>query len=165
MIKSFRNATIEDLPQIVKIYNDAIEDGISTADSIKVTADEKIDWFRAHDRANRPMLVKEYHGKVIAWLSLQPFYPHLAYKHSARVNIYIDRNFRGKKLGQQFLKEVLDEADTYEIENFLALIFADNETSLKLFKKLGFKEWGKLPGVARIQGEERDLLVLGLKEK
>ena len=165
MIKSFRNASVEDLPQIVKIYNKAIEDGISTADSEKVTADEKIDWFRAHDREKRPILVKEYHGKVIAWVSLQPFYPHLAYEKSARINIYIDTNFRGKKLGQQFLKEVISMADEFGIENFIALIFADNPTSLKLFKKLGFKEWGHLPSVAKIHGEDKDLLILGLKVK
>jgi phosphinothricin acetyltransferase len=163
MIESFRNATIEDLPQIVKIYNKAIEDGISTADSIKVTADEKVDWFRAHDKEKRPILVKEYHGKIIAWVSLQPFYPHLAYEKSARINIYIDTNFRGKKLGQMFLTEILDLANDYNIENFLALIFADNPTSLKLFKKLGFKEWGHFPSIAKIHGEDKDLLVLGLK--
>ena len=162
MIKTFRNATIEDLPQIVKIYNRAIADGISTADSVKVTADEKIDWFRAHDKEKRPILVKEYHGKVIAWVSLQPFYPHLAYEKSARINIYIDSNFRGKKLGQMFLKEVLEMANEYNIENFLALIFADNITSLKLFKKLGFKEWGHFPNVAKIEDTRKDLLVLGL---
>ncbi|HIP30244.1 MAG TPA: N-acetyltransferase family protein [Sulfurospirillum arcachonense] len=162
MIKAFRNATIEDLPQIVNIYNKAIEDGISTADSVKVTADEKIDWFIAHDKEKRPILVKEYHGKVIAWVSLQPFYPHLAYEKSARINIYIDSNFRGKKLGQMFLREVLEMADEYNIENFLALIFADNITSLKLFKKLGFKEWGHFPNVAKIKETRKDLLVLGL---
>jgi phosphinothricin acetyltransferase len=163
MIDTYRSASIEDLPQIVKIYNAAIEDGISTADSYKVTADSKVDWFRAHDKENRPILVKEYHGKIIAWLSLQPFYPHLAYQHSARINIYIDRNFRGKKLGQQFLQEVLDKAERYHIKNFLALIFNDNETTLKLFKKLGFKEWGNFPGVADIHGEEKDLLIYGYK--
>ncbi len=163
MIKTFRNATIEDLPQIVKIYNKAIAEGISTADSEKVTADEKIDWFIAHDKEKRPILVKEHHGKVIAWVSLQPFYPHLAYEKSARINIYIDSNFRGKKLGQMFLKEVIGLAGEYGIENFLALIFADNPTSLKLFKKLGFKEWGNLPNVAKIHGEDKDLLILGLK--
>lgn len=165
MIHTYRSATIEDLPQIVKIYNAAIEDGISTADSYKVTADAKVDWFKGHDKDNRPILVKEYHGKIIAWLSLQPFYPHLAYEKSARINIYIDRNFRGKKLGQQFLKEVIDEADRYSIETFLALIFADNPTSLKLFKKLGFREWGNFPGVAQIGEIEKDLLILGYKVK
>jgi len=165
MIETFRNATIKDLPQIVKIYNRAIDDGISTADSIKVTADEKIDWFKAHDKEKRPILVKEYHKKVIAWVSLQPFYPHLAYKDSARINIYIDTNFRGKKLGQMFLKEILEMANEYNIDNFLALIFADNVTSLKLFKKLGFKEWGHFPNIAKIKETKKDLFILGLNVK
>ncbi len=165
MIKELRNATIEDLPQIVKIYNRAINDGISTADSETVTPDEKIDWFRSHDQNKRPIMVKEYHGKVIAWVSLQPFYPHIAYESSARINIYIDSNFRGKKLGQIFLKEIVDSASEFGIENFLALIFADNPTSLKLFKKFGFKEWGQFPGIAKIHGKDKDLLVLGLKIK
>jgi phosphinothricin acetyltransferase len=162
MIETFRNATIEDLPQIVKIYNKAIEDGFSTADSVEVTADEKVDWFRSHDKKRYPILIKEYRGKIIAWVSLQPFYPHAAYDKSARINVYIDTNFRGKKLGQMFLKQVLDMAREYEIENYLALIFADNETSIKLFKKLGFKEWGCFPSVAKIQNTYKDLLILGI---
>jgi len=162
MIEIFRDATIEDLPQIVKIYNRAIEDGFSTADSNEITLEQKIDWFKKHDKKKYPILVKEYRGKIIAWVSLQPFYPHAAYEKSARINVYIDLNFRGKKLGQMFLKQVLNMANRYEIENFLALIFADNETSLKLFKKLGFKEWGRLPNIAKIQDNYKDLLVLGL---
>lgn len=53
-------------------------------------------------------------------------------------------------------------ADEYNIENFLALIFADNTTSLKLFKKLGFKEWGNFPNVAKVQETRKDLIILGL---
>jgi len=165
MMKSFRNATIEDLPQIVSIYNRAIEEGISTVDSETVTTEEKIDWFKKHDKQKRPILVKEYHGKIIAWVSLRPFYTHLAYENSARIDIYIDKNFRGKKLGQMFLNEILDLAQEYSIENFLALIFAENLTSLKLFKKLGFKEWGHLPNIAKIHGIDKDLIILGLSVK
>ncbi len=64
-----------------------------------------------------------------------------------------------------FLKEILDLSYEYGIENFLALIFADNPTSLKLFKKFGFKEWGHFPNVAKIHDEDKDLLILGLKVK
>ena len=165
MMKSFRNATIEDLPQIVTIYNSTIEDGFSTADSVRVSADEKVDWFRGHDKEKHPILVKEYHGKIIAWVSLQPFYPHLAYEKSARINIYVDSNFQGKKLGQMFLEEILNMSDRYNIENFLAYIFTDNTNSLKLFKKLGFKEWGNFPKIAKIQNNYKDLVILGVNVK
>ncbi len=161
MLNELRHATLEDLPEIIKIYNEAIKDGISTADSKTVSVEDKIEWFKAHD-ALHPILVKEYHGRIIAWISLQPFYANfLAYAHSARINIYIDKNFQGKKLGQQFLCEAIEQAKNYEIKTLLALIFSENTPSLKLFKKLGFKEWGNLNRIATIEGMDKDLLILG----
>ena len=165
MIKELRQATIEDLPEIVKIYNEAIIDGISTADSKVVSVDDKLEWFYTHTD-ERPILVKEYHGRIIAWISIQPFYEKLlAYQYSARINIYIDKNFQGKKLGQQFLNEAVEKSLDYNIKTLLALNFADNLPSLKLFKKLGFKEWGCLGAVANIEGVDKDLLILGLRIK
>ncbi len=161
MLSELRRATVEDLSEIIKIYNEAIIDGISTADSKVVSIDDKLEWFHAHNSMH-PILVKEYHGRIIAWISIQPFYANLlAYKESARINIYIDKNFQGKKLGQQFLNEAMEEAKHLGLKTLLALIFADNPPSLKLFKKLGFKEWGCLSRVATIQGCDKDLLILG----
>lgn len=161
MLNELRRATIEDLPEIIKIYNEAIKDGISTADSKIVTVEEKLEWFNTHN-AQRPLLVKEYHGRIIAWISIQPFYANLlAYKDTARINIYIDKNFQGKKLGQQFLSEAIELAENIGIKTLLALIFAENIPSLKLFKKIGFKEWGNLSRVATIEGTDKDLLILG----
>lgn len=162
MFEALRKAHQDDLPDIIKIYNDAILDGISTADSKAVSVDEKQEWFASHSD-QYPLLVKEYHGRIIAWISIQPFYANLlAYRYSARINIYIDRNFQGKKLGQQFLEEAIERVKSYEIKTLLALIFSDNAASLKLFKKIGFKEWGNLSGVACVEGVNKDLLVLGL---
>lgn len=76
MLNELRRATLEDLPEIIKIYNEAIKDGISTADSKIVTVEDKLEWFHAHD-ALHPILVKEYHGRIIAWISIQPFYANL----------------------------------------------------------------------------------------
>jgi len=161
MLHELRTANVEDLPEIIKIYNEAISDGISTADSKMVSVEDKREWFDAHS-SGHPILVKEYHGRIIAWISLQPFYANLyAYRFSARINIYIDKNFQGKKLGQQFLSEAIEEARSLGIKTVLALIFADNPASLKLFKKIGFKEWGNLNRIANVDGEDKDLLVLG----
>lgn len=161
MLNELRRATLDDLPEIIKIYNEAISDGISTADSKIVSVEDKLQWFEAHT-PDYPILVKEYHGRIIAWISLQPFYANLfAYRYSARINIYIDKNFQGKKLGQQFLNEAIEEAKNLGIKTLLALIFADNPASLKLFKKIGFKEWGNLSRIATIDGIDKDLLLLG----
>lgn len=161
MLQTLREATIDDLAEIIKIYNEAIKDGISTADSKTVGIDEKLEWFYAHTE-QRPMLVKEYCGRIIAWISIQPFYANLlAYQDTARINIYIDKNFQGKKLGQQFLGEAIERAKSIGIKTLLALIFSENIASLTLFKKIGFKEWGNLSRIATIDGIDKDLLILG----
>lgn len=165
MVDVLRYATIEDLPEIIKIYNEAIKEGVSTADCKTVSVEEKIEWFRSHTEDN-PLLVKEYHGRIIAWISIQPFYPNLlAYTETARINIYIDKNFQGKKLGQQFLTEAIDLVRDKGIKTLLGLIFSENIPSLKLFKKLGFKEWGNLNRIANVDGIDKDLLILGLRIK
>lgn len=162
MIESYRLAVQDDLAQIVKIYNSTVSSGISTADTKEVSIQSRQDWFDAHT-SKRPILVKEYHGKIIAWLSFEPFYGRPAYDQTAEISIYIDPNFRGKKLGQQFLKEAIALAPKLGIRTLLAFIFKNNSASLKLFKKFNFKEWGNLPGVAIIENSERDLVILGLK--
>jgi len=43
----------------------------------------------------------------------------------------------------------------------IGLIFAHNEPSLRLFDRLGFERWGLLPRIARLDGIERDLAIVG----
>jgi phosphinothricin acetyltransferase len=47
------------------------------------------------------------------------------------------------------------------LETLLAFVFAHNEPSVALFERLGFSRWGHLPRVARLDGVERDVLILG----
>jgi len=162
MIESYRRAIQDDLAQIVKIYNSTVASRISTADTKEVSIQSRQAWFDAHT-SERPILVKEYHGKIIAWVSFEPFYGQPAFNKSAEISIYIDPNFRGKKLGQQFLEQAIELAPSLGISNLLAFIFKNNDASLKLFKKFNFREWGTLLGVAIIDGVEHDLVILGLK--
>ena len=92
MLNELRRATLDDLSEIIKIYNEAIKDGISTADSKTVSLEDKLEWFKAHT-PEYPILVKEYHGRIIAWISLQPFYANLfAYRTSMCSGIKITTN-------------------------------------------------------------------------
>jgi phosphinothricin acetyltransferase len=42
-------------------------------------------------------------------------------------------------------------------------VFAHNAPSIALFERHGFVRWGLLPGVAELDGVERDLAILGLR--
>jgi phosphinothricin acetyltransferase len=92
----------EDLPAIVAIYNSTVPTRQATADTVEVSVESRIDWFRQHEPDKRPLLVHEQDGRIVAWLSFQSFYGRPAYDCTAEISIYIMPEERGKGLGVNF---------------------------------------------------------------
>ena len=161
MSLSYRDATLDDLPAIVAIYNSTVPSRQVTADLEPVSVESRLGWFHAHGPETRPLWVVEDGGRIIAWLSFSDFYGRPAYRRTAEVSIYLDEAARGKGLGKQLLTEALVSAPELGIDTVLGFIFGHNEASLRLFRGFGFGEWGALPRVAVLDGVERDLLLLG----
>ncbi|WP_341312190.1 N-acetyltransferase family protein [Paraburkholderia sp. IMGN_8] len=163
MSLSYRDATLDDLPAIVAIYNSTVPSRQVTADLEPVSVESRVAWFHAHGPQKRPLWVVEdpQNGSVIAWLSFSDFYGRPAYQRSAEVSIYLDERARGKGLGKQLLAASLAAAPALGIDTVLGFIFGHNEASLRLFRGFGFDTWGSLPRVAVLDGVERDLVILG----
>ncbi|CAD6515964.1 Putative phosphinothricin acetyltransferase YwnH [Paraburkholderia kirstenboschensis] len=164
MSLSYRDATLDDLPAIVAIYNSTVASRQVTADLEPVSVESRVAWFHAHGPQKRPLWVvedAEQPGRVIAWLSFSDFYGRPAYQRSAEVSIYLDESARGKGLGKQLLAASLAAAPALGIDTVLGFIFGHNEASLRLFRGFGFDTWGSLPRVAVLDGVERDLVILG----
>jgi L-amino acid N-acyltransferase YncA len=163
MTLQYRDATLDDLPAIVAIYNSTVPSRQVTADLEPVSVDSRLAWFGAHGPEKRPLWVIEEAGSVIAWLSFSDFYGRPAYQRTAEISIYLDERARGKGLGKELLRTALEVAPRLGIDTVLGFIFGHNEPSLRLFRSFGFGEWGTLPRVAVLDGVERDLVILGLR--
>ena len=161
MSLSYRDATLDDLPAIVAIYNSTVPSRQVTADLEPVSVESRLGWFQAHGPEKRPLWVVEDGDRIIAWLSFSDFYGRPAYLRTAEVSIYLDEAARGKGLGKQLLAEALSAAPGLDIHTVLGFIFGHNEASLRLFRSFGFGDWGALPRVAVLDGVERDLIILG----
>jgi phosphinothricin acetyltransferase len=157
------DATLNDLPRIVAIYNQNIASRMVTADLEPVTVEGRRAWFAAHAPTHRPLWVarETETGAIIAWLSFQSFYGRRAYDGSAEVSVYVDASFRRSGIGRRLLERAMDLAPSLGIRNLLGFIFGHNIPSLILFERLGFARWGTLPRVAVLDGFERDLVILG----
>jgi L-amino acid N-acyltransferase YncA len=161
MTLTYRDATLDDLPGIVAIYNSTVPSRLVTADLEPVSVESRLAWFHAHGPRARPLWVVEEAGKVIAWLSFTDFYGRPAYSRTAEVSIYLAEDARGKGLGKQLLEAALAQASSLGIDTVLGFVFGHNEPSLRLFRGFGFEPWGTLPHVAVLDGVERDLVILG----
>ncbi len=159
----FRIATREDLPAIVAIYNATIPGRMVTADLEPVSVEDRLAWFEAHRPASRPLWVVDSpeHSGLAAWLSFTSFYGRLAYDATAEVSLYVDEKHRGVGLGRALLRAAIARAPEFSVHTLLGFIFGHNDPSLSLFESEGFARWGCLPCVARLDGVERDLLILG----
>lgn len=159
---TYKDASVEDLPAIVEIYNSTIASRMVTADTEPVTVESRMEWFSKHSAEKRPLwvILNEY-NVPIGWISFQSFYGRPAYNATVELSIYIDQQFRGKGIGKKVLQYCIDKAPAYEIKTLLSFIFAHNEPSLKLFRSLGFADWATFPNVALLDGVERSLKILG----
>ncbi len=161
MSLKYRDATFDDLPAIVAIYNSTVSSRLVTADLEPVSVESRHAWFHAHGPQARPLWVVEEGRRVIAWLSFSDFYGRPAYARTAEVSIYLDEAARGKGLGKKLLAAALEAAPALKIDTVLGFVFGHNEPSMRLFHSFGFADWGTLPRVAVLDGVERDLVILG----
>ncbi len=157
----FRDAIIEDLPAIVAIYNSTVRTRMVTADTEPVSVASREKWFANHSPARRPLWVAEENGQIAGWLSYSSFYGRPAYDRTCEVSVYLGPEHRRQGLGTQLVRRSIEHAGQIGVTTLLGFIFAHNEPSLRLFEKLEFQQWGRLPGVALLDGRERDLIILG----
>lgn len=156
-----RNALESDLARIVEIYNAAIPSRRATADTVPVTVDSRRAWFDNHDSERRPLLVLEKDGEIAAWMSFENFYGRPAYQHTAELSIYVAPEHQRQRLGRYLLEEAVQRAPNLRLRSLVGYIFAHNESSVRLFTSFGFREWGRLPDVAEIDGCEYSLCIFG----
>jgi L-amino acid N-acyltransferase YncA len=156
-----RIATRADLPQIVAIYNATIPSRMVTADTEPVTVESRQRWFEEHAPRHRPPWVVEQDARIAAWLSFSSFYGRPAYAKTAELSVYVAADFRKRGLASYLIGQALAQAPALQIDTLLGFIFGHNAPSLALFAKFGFARWGELPGVAALDGVERDLIIVG----
>lgn len=158
----FRNATLEDLPKIVEIYNSTIPSRMVTADTEEISVESRLQWFAEHNPETRPLWIIENHKKEIAgWVSFSSFYGRPAYNGTVEISIYMHENSRGKGYGKRVLRYCIDNAREFGVKTLLGFIFLHNEPSIKLFRHFGFEDWGMFPDVAVLDGVERSVVILG----
>ena len=158
---TIRDATSNDLPPIVAIYNAAIPGRMATADLEPVSIEARRAWFAEHSPTSRPLWVLEDAGAVRGWISFQSFYGRPAYHATAELSVYVAPDAHRRGYARTLVGEAIRRAPEFGLKTLLGFIFGHNQPSLALFRSFGFETWAHLPRVAELDGVERDLMILG----
>ncbi|MCX8649540.1 N-acetyltransferase [Gilliamella sp. B2776] len=158
---TFTDATLDDLPFIINVYNETIASRQITADLQPVSIESRMVWFEQHNPQNRPLWLIKYQNQSCGWVSLSSFYGRAAYVKTVEISLYLHHDFRGKTIGQSTIKHIELFAKQAGIETILSYIFGHNLPSINLFKKMNYQQWGLLPKIAELDDVKRDLVIYG----
>ena len=138
-----------------RIYEEGIATGNATFETRAPSWDEWDDAHLVHSR-----LVGSRNGDVVGWAALGPYSRRRAYAGVAEVSIYVAHAVRGQGVGRALLAALIESAEARGVWTLQAGIFAENETSLRLHRALGFRRVGVRRRIGRLHGRWRDVVLL-----
>lgn len=156
---TLRRATLDDLPAITEIYNDAVLNTIATFDTQPKSLDEQKAWFNEHGM-KYPLMVAEIDGAVTGWASLSRWSGRCAYANTAEISVYVSRTHRGKGIGKQLTREIVAEGQRVGLHTVIARIADGNEVSIRLHESAGFKHIGIMREVGEKFGKLIDVYMM-----
>lgn len=115
-------------------------------------------WDRAHRADGR--LVALDGAAVVGWAALSPVSDRCAYAGVAEVSVYVAAAARGRGVGSALLARLVEESERAGLWTLQAGIFPENQASVALHQKHGFRVVGRRERLGQLNGRWRDVLLL-----
>jgi phosphinothricin acetyltransferase len=155
-----RDATSDDLPAILAIYNDAVLHTTAVYDETPRSTAAQQEWFGLKTAQRWPVLVAVAAREVAAFASYGSFRPWPGYRHTVETSIYVAPDRRGRGIGTRLLAPLIERAKAAGFHAMVAGIDAANAPSLRLHARAGFVKVAEMPEVAWKFGRWLDLVFL-----
>ncbi len=150
-----RDLRSDDWPEVARIYREGIETGNATFET-EVPSWES--WDAAHVGSHR--LVAERDGRVVGWIALLPVSARPCYAGVAEVSVYVSEDARAQGVGRELLAAAIESAERGGIWTLQTSVFPENEPSLRLLRRFGFREVGIRERIGRLHGIWRDTVLV-----
>ena len=134
------------------------EEGIATrVATFETEAPSWEDW----DGAHLPLrLVAEENGDVLGWAALVPYSARECYRGVAESSVYVTERARGRGVGRALMERLVRESEAAGFWTLQAGVFPENEESLALHRRAGFRVVGVRERIGRLDGEWKDVVLL-----
>jgi L-amino acid N-acyltransferase YncA len=150
-----RNFEQNDFNSVKDIYQQGIDKGNAT---FEARAKEWDEWNSSMLQFCR--LVAVENGQVVGWAALSPVSTRCVYAGVAEVSVYVASEAHGKGVGQALLSKLVEESEKEGFWTLQAGIFPENETSIALHQKNGFRILGLREKLGKMGGKWRDVVLL-----
>jgi phosphinothricin acetyltransferase len=140
------------------IFNDAILNSTALYEYQPRSAEVIERWFCSKQQAQLPVIgAIDSAGQLLGFASYGLFRDKPAAHQTMEHSLYIHPDHRGKGLGEQLLRTLIQRAEAQQVHLLVGAIDADNQASIRLHQKLGFDYVGTLTESAYKFGRWLDL--------
>lgn len=155
-----REMTASDWPAVAAVYQQGIDSGHATFEERLPASWEA--WRKAKIASG--CLVACEGQALLGWAALSKVSDRCVYAGVAEVSVYVDREARGRGVGSLLLEALVDFSEANEIWSLQAGIFPENQASIRLHLKHGFRQVGVRERLGKMefgpfQGRWRDVLL------
>jgi phosphinothricin acetyltransferase len=144
-----------DWPDVARIYAEGIATGNATFETDVPDWDA---WDGVH--LHHPRLVGTVGGEIVAWAAVAPVSARPVYSGVAEISLYVSESARGQGIGTTLLGQFIAVADAAGIWTLETSVFPENEASLRLLERSGFRVVGRRKRIGQMNGQWRDTLLL-----
>lgn len=152
-----RPASPDDVGAMTEIYNEGIRGRTATFETRERAPDEVATWL---GDPRHPVLVAEADGRVVGWVSASTYRARECYAGIAEFSVYVAGTARGRGVGDALLAAFVPACEAAGIWKILSRIFPENEASLRLCARHGFREVGVYRRHAKLDGAWRDVVIV-----
>jgi L-amino acid N-acyltransferase len=138
------NATDSDIEGIVRIYNEVIANTTAVFANAPVTVDERRHWWQARTAQGYPVLIARDERGVAGFGSFGDFRAWPGYRFTVEHTLHVRADARGRGIGTQLLRALIDRASALGKHVMIAGVDADNAASIRLHERLGFTRAARL---------------------
>ena len=144
-----------DWDDVARIYAEGIETRLATFET-DVPSWEA--WDRAHLPEHRFMARED--GRAAGWAALAPVSSRPVYAGVAEVSVYVAAAARGRGVGTALLSALVSSSEAGGVWTLEAGILPENEASVRMHQRCGFRAVGRRERLGRMAGEWCDVLLL-----
>ena len=135
---SIRDASPDDVPGILTIYNDVIATSTAVYREDPATLDDRLQWFNARLAQAYPVLVAVDDSGILGFASYGDFRSWPGYRFSVEHTVHIRADQRGRGVGTTLMQALIERAMAQGKHVMIGGVDADNEASLRFHERLGF---------------------------
>ena len=152
---AIRTLQPSDWPALAAIYQQGIDTGQATFETLAPSPDEMASRYLA-----APQLVAHSNGVVVGYALLSAVSGRGVYSGVAEVSLYVRADRRGQGIGGRLLPVLVADSEALGFWTLQAGIFPENEASVALHHRAGFRTVGYRQKLAQQHGIWRDVLLL-----